>query len=52
MFDKIFRRKRNASDFNEEIAAHIAAETERLREQGFSEEEAHNRAHRAFGNFP
>src|SRR5690242_16959784 len=45
-----FRRKRNAGDFNEEIAAHIAAETERLREQGLSEEEAHNRACRAFGN--
>src|SRR5215472_10741353 len=45
-----FHRNRKASDFNAEIAAHIAAETERLREQGLTEEEAHNRAYRAFGN--
>lgn len=45
-----FRRKRKASDFNEEIAAHIEAEIERLRAEGLSDEEAHNRAHRSFGN--
>ena len=50
MFLNIFRRKRKAGDFKDEIEAHIAAETERLRAEGLSEEEAHNRAHRTFGN--
>src|SRR5579864_927586 len=45
-----FRRNRKPSDFSEEIAAHIEAEIERLRAEGLSEEEAHNRAHRTFGN--
>src|SRR5271156_1419409 len=46
----MFRRKRKASDFSAEIEAHIQLETERLREQGLSEEEARAAAHRAFGN--
>lgn len=45
-----FRWKRKAGDFKDEIEAHIQAEYERLREQGLSEEEAHNAAYRAFGN--
>ena len=50
MFAKIFRRKRHAADFTAEIQAHIQLEEERLRAQGLSPEEAHNRACRAFGN--
>src|SRR5690349_5200097 len=46
----MFRRKRNASDFNAEIEAHIRLETERLREQGLSEADAQAAARRAFGN--
>ena len=46
----MFRRKRNASDFSEEIEAHIRLETERLREQGLSEKDARAAARRAFGN--
>ena len=46
----MFRRKRKASDFNREIEAHLQHESERLREQGLSEEEARAAAHRAFGN--
>jgi predicted permease len=46
----MFRRKRKASDFGAEIEAHIQLETERLREQGLSEDDARAAAHRAFGN--
>ena len=46
----MFRRKRKASDFSAEIEAHIQHESERLREQGLSEEEARTAARRAFGN--
>ena len=46
----MFRRKRKASDFNREIEAHLQHESERLREQGLSEEEARAAARRAFGN--
>jgi len=46
----MFRRKRSASDFNAEIEAHIRLETERLKEQGLSEENARAAARRAFGN--
>jgi predicted permease len=46
----MFRRKRKASDFNAEIQAHLQLETERLREQGMSEEEARATAYRSFGN--
>lgn len=50
MFANLFGRARKASDFSAEIQAHIQLEEERLREQGLSPEEAHNRACRAFGN--
>lgn len=50
MFAKIFRRKRPPADFAAEIHAHLQLEEQRLREQGLTPEEAHNRASRAFGN--
>src|SRR5437879_13191806 len=43
-------RKRQASDFSAEIEAHVQLETERLREQGMSEQDAQAAARRAFGN--
>lgn len=46
----MFRRKRTASDFSTEIEAHIQSESERLQEQGLSEDEARDAARRAFGN--
>ena len=46
----MFGHKRLPSDFNAEIDAHIELETERLKEQGLSEEEARKAARRAFGN--
>src|SRR6267378_7058735 len=46
----MFRRKRKESDFSAEIEAHIQQESERLREQGLSEEDARAAAHRSFGN--
>jgi len=44
----MFRRKRQPSDFNAEINAHIELEMERLKEQGLSEEEARKAARRAW----
>jgi predicted permease len=46
----MFRRTRKASDFGAEIAAHIELETERLKEQGLSDEAARTEARRRFGN--
>jgi predicted permease len=46
----MFRRKRKENDFSEEIKAHIQLESERLRGQGLSEDEALAAARRAFGN--
>ena len=46
----MFLRKRKTSDFSAEIEAHIKLESERLREQGLSEEEARSAARRTFGN--
>jgi len=50
MFRDMFRRGRKTSDFGAEIEAHLQLETERLREQGLSEQDARAAAHRAFGN--
>ena len=47
----MFRRKRNRSDFGAEIEVHIRHESERLREQGLSEEGARAAARRAFPGF-
>jgi putative ABC transport system permease protein len=44
------RRERKPEEFSAEIEAHIQHETERLREQGLSEEDARAAARRAFGN--
>jgi len=46
----MFWRKRKPSDFRAEIEAHLALETDQLKEQGVSEEEARAAARRAFGN--
>jgi len=46
----MFWRKRNTSDFRDEIASHLQMETERLREQGLTEDDARAAARRAFGN--
>ena len=46
----MFRRKRKLEDFSSEIEFHLQLETERLREQGLSEEGARAAARRAFGN--
>jgi predicted permease len=43
-------RKRKENDFSEEIKAHIQLESERLRGQGLSEDEALASARRIFGN--
>ncbi len=46
----MFRRKRSAEDFAEEIKAHLELEADDLRGEGLSEEEAERNARRAFGN--
>jgi putative ABC transport system permease protein len=46
----MFRSKRPPADFDEEIRAHRALETDRLIREGASPEEARIRAARAFGN--
>src|SRR5712664_4534898 len=46
----MFRGKWKPSDFTSEIEAHLQLETERLREQGLSEEDARAAARRSFGN--
>jgi len=43
-------RKHKLDDFTAEIEAHLQLEMEELRQQGLDEEEAHDAAHRAFGN--
>jgi len=46
----MWRHGRGQADFSEEIRAHIAMETDRLREEGLSEAEAYAQARREFGN--
>jgi predicted permease len=46
----MFWRKRSAEDFAEEIKAHLELETEDLRNEGLSPEEAQRRAKQAFGS--
>jgi putative ABC transport system permease protein len=46
----MFRRKRRPSDFTAEIEAHLQLETDRLRAEGLTEDEARLTARRAFGN--
>ena len=45
-----WRRRRTDGDFNDEVRAHIALETDRLIEQGVDPEAARAAAHRAFGS--
>ena len=46
----MFRRRRSAKDFAEEIQAHIELEAEELRGEGLNEETARWQAKRKFGN--
>jgi predicted permease len=46
----MFKRKRNAKDFDDEIKAHLALEADELRREGLSEDEAYRRARVEFGN--
>src|SRR3954451_5637548 len=46
----MFRRKRTAEDFAQEVQAHIELEAEELRREGLSEENARWKARRKFGN--
>jgi predicted permease len=46
----MFKRKRSAEDFAEEIKAHLALEADELRTEGLSEAEARRRAYVEFGN--
>ncbi len=46
----MFRRKRSAEDFAEEIKAHLELETDELKREGLSEDEARWKARREFGN--
>ena len=46
----MFKRKRDVSDFDAEIEAHIQLEAERLRAEGLPDRDAQAAARRAFGN--
>src|SRR5579863_7045218 len=46
----MFKRKRSADDFAEEIKAHLELEADELKHEGIDEDEARRRAHVAFGN--
>jgi predicted permease len=46
----MFWRKRSTEDFAQEIKAHLALEADDLEREGLSEDEAHWKARRAFGN--
>ena len=46
----MFRRKRSAEDFAEEIRSHLELEAEALRADGLSEDEAYRRARVEFGS--
>jgi len=47
---RLFRRKRNAADFAEEIKAHLALEADELASEGLSEDEARRNAKAEFGS--
>src|SRR3954447_4451926 len=46
----MFRRRRSADDFAEEIKSHCELEADELQSEGLSEEEARRRARVEFGN--
>jgi putative ABC transport system permease protein len=48
----VFKRRRSAYDFAEEIQTHLDLEADDLRSEGLSPEAAHRRARVAFGSLP
>lgn len=46
----MFRRKRSAEDFAEEIRSHLELEADELRAEGMNDEQAHRRARVEFGS--
>lgn len=46
----MFKRRRGAEDFADEVRAHLDLEADELEAEGLSREEAHRRARVAFGN--
>ena len=46
----MFRRKRSAEDFAEEIETHLELEADDLRREGLSEDQARWKARREFGS--
>jgi predicted permease len=46
----MFRRKRSAEDFAEEIRSHLELEADELKDEGLSEDDARWKARRVFGN--
>ena len=46
----MFRRKRSAEDFAEEIKAHLELEADDLKSEGLNEDQARRKARREFGN--
>jgi putative ABC transport system permease protein len=46
----MFRRRRQLDDFASEVESHLDHETQRFREEGLSEQDAHFAARRSFGN--
>jgi predicted permease len=46
----VFKRKRSANDFAEEIKAHLELEADELKSEGLDEDEARWKARREFGN--
>jgi hypothetical protein len=46
----MFKRKRTAEDFAEEIKAHLELEADELRNEGVRDDDARWKAHRKFGN--
>ena len=46
----MFKRKRSADDFAEEIKAHLELEADELKREGLSDEEARRKARIEFGN--
>jgi putative ABC transport system permease protein len=48
----MFKHKRSADDFAEEIKAHLELEADELTREGLSDEEAHRKARIEFGNLP
>ena len=48
----MFKRRRSADDFAEEIKAHLELEADELKREGLSEDEARRKARVEFGNVP